>query len=120
MEVCQKGDSLVFYFSGHGIQFIDSKEDEIDRLDEGICPVDFLLEGAILDNEINSILVRPLKEDAHAKITSLLLENLSKIIRVRDGQFVLVLVKIIRWLLKPQLSWEVNEWCDDLSFHRSH
>ncbi|TKY59493.1 Metacaspase-1 protein [Spatholobus suberectus] len=38
---CQSGDSLVFYFSGHGLQQPDFKEDEIDGFDETLCPVDF-------------------------------------------------------------------------------
>ncbi|PNX70656.1 metacaspase-1-like protein, partial [Trifolium pratense] len=59
---CQSGDSLVFYFSGHGMQQpADDKEDEIDGLDETICPVDFIREGMITDNEINSTIVEPLK-----------------------------------------------------------
>lgn len=62
VEGSQAGDSLVFYFSGHGIQHTDSKQDEIDGMDESICPVDFMQEGAILDNDINSILVWPLKQ----------------------------------------------------------
>ncbi|XP_028800771.1 metacaspase-3-like isoform X2 [Neltuma alba] len=62
VEGCQPGDSLVFYFSGHGIQHTDSDEDEIDGMDESICPVDFQQEGSILDDDINSILVWPLKQ----------------------------------------------------------
>ncbi|KAI4296373.1 hypothetical protein L6164_036336 [Bauhinia variegata] len=57
---CQPGDSLVFYFSGHGLQQPDLQGDEIDGLDETLCPVDFLREGMIVDNDINSILVGPL------------------------------------------------------------
>ncbi|CAK7328480.1 unnamed protein product [Dovyalis caffra] len=60
---CQAGDSLVFYFSGHGLRKIDFDGDERDGFDETICPVDFLKEGMILDNEINSIIVWPLKKD---------------------------------------------------------
>lgn len=59
---CQPGDSFVFYFSGHGLQQPDFKEDKIDGFDETLCPVDFLGEGMIIDNEINSIIVWPLKE----------------------------------------------------------
>ncbi|KAF7803727.1 metacaspase-1-like isoform X1 [Senna tora] len=62
VEGCQPGDSLVFYFSGHGLQHADFKEDEVDGMDESICPVDFVQEGVILDNDINSILVWPLKQ----------------------------------------------------------
>lgn len=63
VQDCQSEDSLVFYFSGHGLQQPEHREgDEIDGLDETICPVDFLREGMITDNEINSTLIRPLKE----------------------------------------------------------
>ncbi|KAH9697738.1 metacaspase-1 [Citrus sinensis] len=59
---CRKGDSLVFYFSGHGLRQPDFNNDETDGFDETICPVDFLKEGMIIDNDINSIIVKPLKE----------------------------------------------------------
>ncbi|CAJ1936065.1 unnamed protein product [Sphenostylis stenocarpa] len=59
---CEAGDSLVFYFSGHGLQQPDFKEDEIDGFDETLCPVDYLREGMIIDNEINSTIVWPLKK----------------------------------------------------------
>lgn len=58
----QSGDSLVFYFSGHGLRQPDFYEDELDGFDETICPVDFKTEGMILDNEINDSIVRPLKK----------------------------------------------------------
>ncbi|OIW13633.1 hypothetical protein TanjilG_07975 [Lupinus angustifolius] len=60
---CQAGDSLVFYFSGHGLNISDSNGDEIDGFDEAICPVDFMTEGSIIDDELNSTIVWPLKKD---------------------------------------------------------
>ncbi|KAF9663421.1 hypothetical protein SADUNF_Sadunf17G0048300 [Salix dunnii] len=60
---CQAGDSLVFSFSGHGLRKPDFEGDERDGFDEYICPVDFLTEGMISDNEINSLIVWPLKKD---------------------------------------------------------
>ncbi|XP_004301564.1 PREDICTED: metacaspase-1-like [Fragaria vesca subsp. vesca] len=62
VEGCQAGDSLVFYFSGHGLRQPDFKDDEIDGFDETICPLDFMEEGMILDNDINSTIVHPLKK----------------------------------------------------------
>ena len=53
MEGSESGDSLVFYFSGHGLRQPDFNNDERDGFDETICPVDFMQEGMILDNEIN-------------------------------------------------------------------
>ncbi|KDP40906.1 hypothetical protein JCGZ_24905 [Jatropha curcas] len=60
VENCRDGDSLVFYFSGHGLRQPDFDKDERDGFDETICPVDFLEEGMILDNDINSVIVQPL------------------------------------------------------------
>ncbi|KAL0422388.1 UNVERIFIED_CONTAM: Metacaspase-1 [Sesamum latifolium] len=60
MRGIQSGDSLVFYFSGHGLRQHDFQGDEIDGFDETICPVDFQSNGNILDNCINEAIVRPL------------------------------------------------------------
>ncbi|GAB2269566.1 hypothetical protein Dimus_004486 [Dionaea muscipula] len=62
VEGCKPGDSLVFYFSGHGLQQPDFVFDELDGYDETICPVDFATKGMILDNDINAMIVRPLKK----------------------------------------------------------
>ncbi|KAK8312024.1 hypothetical protein V6Z12_D01G012000 [Gossypium hirsutum] len=59
---CQKGDSLVFYYSGHGLRQPDFNDDELDGFDETICPVDFLREGMIVDNDIYATIVKPLSE----------------------------------------------------------
>ncbi|XVE66565.1 hypothetical protein DITRI_Ditri08aG0088700 [Diplodiscus trichospermus] len=58
---CQSGDSLVFFYSGHGLRQPDIDDDESDGYDETICPVDFRKEGMILDDDLNSLIVRPLK-----------------------------------------------------------
>ncbi|XP_023750739.1 metacaspase-1 [Lactuca sativa] len=58
----QHGDSLVFYFSGHGLRQPDFFDDENDGFDETICPLDFKTAGMIIDNEINDTIVRPLKK----------------------------------------------------------
>lgn len=64
VEGCQARDSLVFHFSGHGTRHIDLDMDEIDGYDESISPVDHDTEGDIRDDEINSIIVRPLPRGA--------------------------------------------------------
>ncbi|XP_059313754.1 metacaspase-3-like [Lycium ferocissimum] len=61
---CQPGDSLVFHYSGHGSRIRDFDGDEIDGHDESLCPVDYETEGRILDDEINSTIVRPLPRGA--------------------------------------------------------
>ncbi|XP_051144632.1 metacaspase-1-like isoform X2 [Andrographis paniculata] len=68
----QAGDSLVFYFSGHGLRQRGLHGDEVDGFDESICPVDFETNGVILDNYINKTLVEPMIEDVklHAIIDS--------------------------------------------------
>ncbi|KAE8667897.1 hypothetical protein F3Y22_tig00112354pilonHSYRG00081 [Hibiscus syriacus] len=56
----RSGDSLVFYYSGHGLRQPDFIQDERDGFDETICPVDFLKEGMIIDNDIYTTIVKPL------------------------------------------------------------
>ncbi|KAH7865926.1 hypothetical protein Vadar_013238 [Vaccinium darrowii] len=63
VEDCKSGDSLVFYFSGHGLRQPDFSNDEIDGYDETICPSDFMTAGMIFDNDINTTIVKPLKKD---------------------------------------------------------
>lgn len=60
VQGCQSGDSLVFHFSGHGAQQRNYTGDEIDGYDETLCPLDYETQGMIVDNEINTTLVRPL------------------------------------------------------------
>lgn len=64
LENTKSGDSLVFHFSGHGTQEISMDGNEIDGLDEAICPVDYEEQGKILDDEINTAIVRPLPRGA--------------------------------------------------------
>ncbi|KAL3538655.1 hypothetical protein ACH5RR_002021 [Cinchona calisaya] len=64
VQGCQPGDSLVFHYSGHGSQQRDFSGDEIDGYDEMLWPVDHQTEGTILDDEINSTIVKPLPHGA--------------------------------------------------------
>ncbi|XVF44787.1 hypothetical protein PTKIN_Ptkin02bG0152000 [Pterospermum kingtungense] len=54
---CQSGDSLVFFYSGHGSREPHHNNDEACA----ICPVDFQKVGMILESDLNSLIVRPLK-----------------------------------------------------------
>ncbi|XP_071715359.1 metacaspase-3-like [Rutidosis leptorrhynchoides] len=63
-EGCRSGDSLVFYYAGHGSRVTDSDGDEKDGYDEALCPVDYSQYGKILDDEVNSTLVAPLPHGA--------------------------------------------------------
>lgn len=45
-------DVVVFSFSGHGSQTRDLDGDEMDGLDEGICPSDMDSRGLIIDDEL--------------------------------------------------------------------
>ncbi|XAR53048.1 hypothetical protein NMG60_11021437 [Bertholletia excelsa] len=62
VDRCISGDSLVFYFSGHGFRVNDTSNDESDDYDEVLCPTNFMTAGIILDDDINATIVRPLKE----------------------------------------------------------
>lgn len=61
---CRSGDSLVFYYAGHGSHVADSNGDEKDGFDEALCPVDYSVSGKILDDEINAFIVAPLPHGA--------------------------------------------------------
>ncbi|GBG59079.1 hypothetical protein CBR_g24422 [Chara braunii] len=58
------GDSLVFYFSGHGVQMKDEDGDELDGFDECLVPLDYKENGVIVDDELNLLLVKPLCDGA--------------------------------------------------------
>ena len=60
VEGSGSGDSLVFHFSGHGVQKLDLNGDEVDGYNEALCPMDAFQKGPILDDEINEAIVRPL------------------------------------------------------------
>ncbi|MGX7666361.1 caspase family protein [Flavobacterium pedocola] len=53
----KRGDSLVFYYSGHGTRVANIGTDlEIDGLDEAICPHDYATAGVIRDDDFKKIL----------------------------------------------------------------
>ncbi|MEO8235657.1 MAG: caspase family protein [Flavobacterium sp.] len=50
------GDSLVFYYSGHGTRVANIGDDlELDGLDEAICPHDYASAGVLRDDDFKSI-----------------------------------------------------------------
>lgn len=60
----KEGDSLLFYYAGHGVQVADENGDELDGMDEALVPVDFDSAGALLDDEIHALTVRKLPKGA--------------------------------------------------------
>jgi hypothetical protein len=54
----KSGDTLLFFYSGHGTQTIDKNNEETDKLDEVIVPLDFKY---IIDDELNNIIYNNLK-----------------------------------------------------------
>ena len=51
-----KGDSLIITFSGHGTYQPDTDGDEVDGLDEALCPYDLQTNGsALIDDEIKTL-----------------------------------------------------------------
>ncbi|KAG7028729.1 Metacaspase-1, partial [Cucurbita argyrosperma subsp. argyrosperma] len=62
VQGCQPGDSLVFHYSGHGSRQRNYNGDEVDGYDETLCPLDFETQGMIIDDEINTAIVRPLPQ----------------------------------------------------------
>ncbi|KAJ9070918.1 Ca(2+)-dependent cysteine protease [Entomophthora muscae] len=62
LDGAQRNDSLVFYFSGHGLQEPDPTGIERDGLNEVICPVDYKTAGTIVDNVLHDLVVNRLPE----------------------------------------------------------
>ncbi|EQC28810.1 hypothetical protein SDRG_13491 [Saprolegnia diclina VS20] len=69
VQGAKAGDSLVFFFSGHGSRVKDMEGDEADGMDETICPVDYTTAGMITDDEMHAILCAPLS--AGVKLTAI-------------------------------------------------
>ncbi|ORX71409.1 peptidase C14 [Linderina pennispora] len=57
-------DSFFFHYSGHGSTVPCKSGEELDGNDETICPVDFVKNGQIIDDDMNAIMVRPLPPGA--------------------------------------------------------
>ncbi|NDG33060.1 caspase family protein, partial [bacterium] len=57
MSNVKAGDTLFFYYSGHGTRVKDSSGDETDGMDEVLVPLDYLRAGVITDDWLNANLV---------------------------------------------------------------
>jgi hypothetical protein len=51
------GDVVVITYSGHGTYAPDLNGDEVDGLDEALCPYDIRSHGALLDDEIHDLFI---------------------------------------------------------------
>jgi uncharacterized caspase-like protein len=58
IEQAQSGDLLVITYSGHGTYAPDMEGDEVDGLDEALCPHDIRTKGALTDDEIHELFLR--------------------------------------------------------------
>ena len=57
VKTSKKGDSIVFYYSGHGTRVTNIGVDfEVDGLDDAICPHDYASAGVIRDDEFAAII----------------------------------------------------------------
>lgn len=55
------GDTIVFYYSGHGSYVKDTSGDEVDGKDEVLVPLDYETEGYISDDMLFDYLLKPLQ-----------------------------------------------------------
>ena len=58
VQGCQAGDSLVFHYSGHGSRQRNYNGDEVAGYDESLFPLDFETQGMIVDDELNTSIVK--------------------------------------------------------------
>lgn len=56
VDGARAGDVLVFHYSGHGAQVPDRSGDELDNLDECLCPIDFDWDDPLLDEDLGRII----------------------------------------------------------------
>eukprot|EP01101_Sappina_pedata_P001197 TRINITY_DN11304_c0_g1_i1.p1 TRINITY_DN11304_c0_g1~~TRINITY_DN11304_c0_g1_i1.p1 ORF type:complete len:451 (-),score=114.73 TRINITY_DN11304_c0_g1_i1:86-1402(-) len=61
----QPGDNLFFHYSGHGGLKEDTTGDEASGYDETIMPLDFKKTGEIIDDDLHTMLVKPLIAGVH-------------------------------------------------------
>jgi uncharacterized caspase-like protein len=68
-ENTRTGDSLVFYYSGHGSQVADTNGDEVDASDEILCPhdTDFARRVYLTDDDLRKA-IADLPEDANLEV----------------------------------------------------
>lgn len=58
IEQAQPGDLVVITYSGHGTYVPDMDDEEVDGLDEALCPYDIRSQGALTDDEIHELFLR--------------------------------------------------------------
>lgn len=68
----ERGDSLVFYYSGHGSQLAATDAGEVDRRDETICPHDYATAGMIRDNDLRDMIARYVPADGSVNLEVIL------------------------------------------------
>lgn len=59
-----------FHYSGHGSSVKDQSGDELDHMDEALVPIDYNRSGFLIDDDIYSLLVKPLDKDAKLVVTT--------------------------------------------------
>lgn len=65
----KSGDSLVFYYSGHGTRVANIGTDlEIDGLDEAICPHNYSTDGVLRDDDFKAIFDSKLKPGINLEV----------------------------------------------------
>jgi len=66
---CKAGDSLVFYYSGHGTRVANIGADlEIDGLDEAIVPHDYATAGVLRDDDFSAIFKSKLAKGVNLEV----------------------------------------------------
>jgi len=61
LDNAHAGDRLFWHYSGHGSHVPDANGDEVDRRDECLVPLDARERGYIIDDTLNSLVVRRMR-----------------------------------------------------------
>lgn len=65
LRLANKNETVIIYYSGHGTQVPDLDGDELDGLDEVLCPHDFNWKKTFTDDILSSLIITNAKENSN-------------------------------------------------------
>lgn len=107
------GDILFFHYSGHGSNIRDANNDETDRMDEVLVPLDFNTQGFITDDWLytnfickipKNVSLWALSDSCHSGTIFDLKYNYKSLCKLKQGT------------LKSEMAYKSDQWTDTFSY----